>query len=453
HGVLLDGQNLLAADAEHAGTDHDADANRRGPTAPGAGKSQSPAKCNKGNRTRGQADGAAQGQRPPSRPAHRLEHVIRQYRHQGDGQDHGRGNGQRLGVRHWIKELDVRTGQGEHGQEGNHRVGHGGEHGAAHFDGGVVDHVGIRALRLQSQPAVDVFRHDDAHVRDIADGDGNAGQGHDVAVDAEPVHDDEADEHGEGQGGHDGQRAAQVQQEQQHDDAHDDGFLGERLGEGVHRFVDDVGAVGNGDDPDGDLVAVGQHDLQPGLDVLDAFLEAADDCKRVLAETHEHDAANGFAAGVVENAAAEVGAELNRGHVLDEDRGAGLLAQDDVLDVGNVLDEAGAADEELEAVLLHDLGADVDVALAHRLVDLGQGDAVGTQLVGINVNLILLDEAAERGDFRHALDRLELIAHVPILQRTQLRQVGAVGLQRVPEDLAQGRGVRPQHRHHLLGKL
>ena len=36
------------------------------------------------------------------------------------------------------------------------------------------------------------------------------------------------------------------------------------------------------------------------------------------------------------------------------------------------LDEAHAADEELDVVDLDDLGAHVDVRLAHRLGDLGQ---------------------------------------------------------------------------------
>ena len=82
----------------------------------------------------------------------------------------------------------------------------------------------------------------------------------------------------------------------------------------------------------------------------------------------------------------------------DEDRRAALLADDDVLDVLDALDEADAADEELEAVLLDDLGADVDVALADRLVDLGQRDAVGAELVRVDVDLVLLDEAADAGD-------------------------------------------------------
>ena len=61
--------------------------------------------------------------------------------------------------------------------------------------------------------AIDVLGHDDAHVGHVADGDGDAGQRHDVAVDAQAVHDDEAHGHRQRQRRQNRQRAAEVQQE------------------------------------------------------------------------------------------------------------------------------------------------------------------------------------------------------------------------------------------------
>ena len=81
------------------------------------------------------------------------------------------------------------------------------------------------------------------------------------------------------------------------------------------------------------------------------------------------------------------------------------------------LDEADAADEELVAVVLDHLRPHVDVAAADGLVDLGQPDAVGAELVGVDVDLVLLDEAADAGDLGDALDGLELVADVPVLER------------------------------------
>ena len=45
------------------------------------------------------------------------------------------------------------------------------------------------------------------------------------------------------------------------------------------------------------------------------------------------------------------------------------------------------------------------------------------QLLGIDVDLILLDEAADAGDFRYPLDGLQLISDIPILQRAKLTEV------------------------------
>ena len=65
----------------------------------------------------------------------------------------------------------------------------------------------------------------------------------------------------------------------------------------------------------------------------------------------------------------------------------------------------------------------------------------------MDVDLILLDVAADAGHFGHALDRLQLITHVPVLHAAQLPQVSAVRFERVPIDLAQRRGVRAKLRH------
>ena len=80
---------------------------------------------------------------------------------------------------------------------------------------------------------VDVLRHDDSHVAHVADGDGEAGQRHDVGVNAEDEHEDEAEPDGKRQRDDDGHRAAQMQQEDEDDRARHQRFLAERFFERV----------------------------------------------------------------------------------------------------------------------------------------------------------------------------------------------------------------------------
>ena len=74
-------------------------------------------------------------------------------------------------------------------------------------------------------------------------------------------------------------------------------------------------------------------------------------------------------------------------------------------------------------------------------VHLAEADAVGTKRVRVDIDLILARGPADRGDFRHAGDGVELVADVPILYRAKLTQVLALPFDRVPEDLAEGRRV------------
>jgi hypothetical protein len=246
--------------------------------------------------------------------------------------------------------------------------------------------------------AIDVLGHDDAHVGHVADGDRDSGEGHDVAVDAEVVHHDEAHRDREGQRRQDRQGAAEMQEKDDDDDARDERLLGERLAERVHRFVDNIRAVVEGNDLYGLGTSARNIDPQPGFDFGDLGLHALDDPERILAVAHRHDAANRLAAAFVEDSTAKVGAKLDRGDVLYEQRRAALLANHDVFYVANILNKTDAANEELVAVVLDDFRADIDVAALDRFIKFGQRHAMGMQLVRMNVDLILLHESADAGD-------------------------------------------------------
>src|SRR5947209_2314289 len=67
--------------------------------------------------------------------------------------------------------------------------------------------------------------------------------------------------------------------------------------------------------------------------------------------------------------------------------------------------------------------------------DAGQGDVEGGEPVGVDGHLVLLDEASDRRHLGHPWDRLQPVAHVPVVERAQLGQVVLAGLidQRVLE--------------------
>ncbi len=82
------------------------------------------------------------------------------------------------------------------------------------------------------------------------------------------------------------------------------------------------------------------------------------------------------------------------------------------------------------------------------------GDPVGREPVGIHGDLVLLLEAADRGDLGHSRHRLQRVAQRPVLEGAQLVQrvrAGAVH-QRVLEDPAHAGGIGTQLRRYPLGQ-
>ena len=65
---------------------------------------------------------------------------------------------------------------------------------------------------------------------------------------------------------------------------------------------------------------------------------------------------------------------------------------------------------------------------AHRFGNFGDGDVVGTQTVGIDVDLVLLDESAHRGDLGHAGHLLQVGLQVPVLIGAKLREAVRAGI-------------------------
>src|SRR5262249_36011737 len=144
------------------------------------------------------------------------------------------------------------------------------------------------------------------------------------------------------------------------------------------------------------------------LQFPDLLLDPLGDGERILTVAHEDHAARDLVAVLLEDAAAELGPQLYRGDVLDEDGGAVDLLDDGVLDVALVLDPADPAYEVLGVVLLHDPSARGQVAARDGRVEVAERDAVVPQGFGPHVDLVLQGRAADRGDFGHARRGAEL---------------------------------------------
>ena len=83
---------------------------------------------------------------------------------------------------------------------------------------------------------------------------------------------------------------------------------------------------------------------------------------------------------------------------------------------------AQAADHVLGARQLDHPPPHLVGALAHPVYHHPERDVVSPQLIGIEPHLILPHEAADRRHFRHAGNRLELIADEPVLEAPQIGQ-------------------------------
>ena len=159
---------------------------------------------------------------------------MRDRRDEHDGSDDG--GHQRKGLR--VSERTVEppgfSGEDEDRQEADHRGGNGGEHRPGDLGGGAVNGLQSGFTRRSIVEVIeDVFREHDAHIHDGADGDGDAGKCDDVGIDAEELHGDEGDEHGERQHGANEQAAAQVHEHDHDDDDGDEHLLAERVFQGA----------------------------------------------------------------------------------------------------------------------------------------------------------------------------------------------------------------------------
>ena len=132
-----------------------------------------------------------------------------------------------------------------------------------------------------------------------------------------------------------------------------------------------------------------------------------------------------------------------------------IRADDNLLQVLHRLRIAPAPDHVLGPGELQQPTTDFLVAGTDRLDDGGQRHVVGEEPVGVDRDLVLLHEAADRRDFCYAGNALEVIPEIPILECPQLLEVMLPGLihERVLEDPAHAGGIRPELGSNAFGEL
>ena len=102
---------------------------------------------------------------------------------------------------------------------------------------------------------------------------------------------------------------------------------------------------------------------------------------------------------------------------------------------------ADAAHQILGVGFFNHLPADGGVGCRHRPRNHSRRQAGVGEALGVELDLIFHHTAADAGHFGYAGHGGQLAAHVPVLNRPQTRQVVALTLDRVPEDLPDGRAV------------
>ena len=192
--------------------------------------------------------------------------------------------------------------------------------------------------------------------------------------------------------------------------------------------------------------------------MVEPFLGVFNHLIGVLAEPHDHDASGDLAGPVgFGQTPPQFGAEVDLGHVPEQDGDAlGSRAQGDV---SQVLDDLFAglwrteppaqvsqpADHVLAFGDLHDTAADVDIRPFDRPANLADGQVVGEQAIGIDLDLILFHIAADGRDFGDPVDGHQVVTEIPVLKRTEVGQVLFRANQRLVRQRANARITEDAH--------
>ncbi len=362
-----------------------------------------------------------------------LLHVLGQYqraqrRRDGERRDQAAGQRIRIGLRHRAEDVAFDAAQREQRDEARDDDAGGKEYRAVDVGRGVEDREPLavqagrrkrpdrflgRFVAVPAQPAEDALDHDDGGIDDQAEVD----RSHRKQIGGLAAYDQDADGHEqrERDGHADDHGAAKVAekrplQEEDQPDADD-----HVVKHGRRRDVDQVLAVVDALDPH----AGGQEIAR--VDPLDLGLHALNGRHALLAAAHQHDALDDIVVVVLAgDAEPRLVGDLDIGDVADDDRHAAGLRQHGVADFVERADQADAANHGDLGPDVDGAAADIDVAVVQRLQHLRQRDAVGDQLVDVDLELVGLGLAAPAGDVDDARHGAEAALQDPVLQGLEI---------------------------------
>src|SRR5208282_5668515 len=238
----------------------------------------------------------------------------------------------------------------------------------------------------------------------------------------------DGEEQSEGNIGGDDDGAAQVAEEHPLDEEHQKTTEHQIVHHGMGRHADQFAAIVIGHDLDaGRQGAV-------GIDLGDFLLDLGQDVVGVLGAAHDDDGGGDVVVVVASgNAEARHIADGDLAEIPDLDRHAIDLRQDDFFDVldlvaldqivvAAVVDQADAANIDR---LLADgdfAAADVDIGVAQRGDDLGNGDIIGFELGRIELDMEFLGGAAPGVDLHDAGNGQQPARDDPVLDGAQIGQ-------------------------------
>src|SRR5215510_2161878 len=157
------------------------------------------------------------------------------------------------------------------------------------------------------------------------------------------------------------------------------------------------------------------------VDALDLLLDPPDGRHALLATAHQDDALHDIVVIVLAgNAETRLVPDDDLGDVLHQHGVAADLGQHGVVEIVERADEANAAHHRRLASNIERVAADIDVAVVERLQDLRKRQAVGHQLVDVDLQLEDFGLAAPPGHVDDSGHRPEPPLQHPILQGLEI---------------------------------
>ncbi len=275
-----------------------------------------------------------------------------------------------------------------------------------------------RRTAVLGKVSVHVFHDDKRPVRDLADGDGQPAERHQVGRESEPFHHDKCDERGDDERNrHDDGAADMAQEEKENEDDQYDPFdqrISHRMNGGIHQLNAIIKR---------NQLGSCRQDIAL-LQILHLALDRLDHLPSIAASKHEDCSDHDLPLAIEHHRAVTNSvADADFGDVPHEHRRAAGFLHDDGLNVAHGLDQPDSPDDRAFGMALQHVAADVGVVVHHRIVDLVERQVELAQLGRIDQNLILLHKSAHPvhiDDARHALDQR---TKDPVLEGTLISQL------------------------------